>query len=99
MAEHATGVLCAPTCSGKTVMACALIARHGLPTAVVVNRAELLAQWRQRLGPFLDLGGKPIGTLAAGKDRRGHVVDVTMLQSLHRHDDQASVPQTVTATQ
>lgn len=91
MAGQATGVLCAPTGSGKTVMACALIARHGLPTAVVVNRAELLTQWRQRLGEFLDLGGKPIGTLAAGKDRRGRTVDVIMMQSLHRRDDQASM--------
>ncbi len=91
MAGHATGVLCAPTGSGKTVMGCALIARHGIPTAVVVNRAELLTQWRQRLGEFLDLGGKPIGTLAAGKDRRSRVVDVIMLQTLYRRDDQASV--------
>lgn len=92
MSEHAAGVLSAPTGSGKTVMACALIARHGLPTAVVVNRAELLAQWRQRLGEFLNLGGKPIGTLAAGQDRRSRTIDVIMLQSLHRRDDQASVP-------
>jgi superfamily II DNA or RNA helicase len=91
MSGQATGVLSAPTGSGKTVMACALIARHGLPTAVVVNRAELLAQWRQRLGEFLDLGGKPIGTLAAGRDRRSHTVDVIMMQSLYRRDDQASV--------
>lgn len=91
MSAHATGALSAPTGSGKTVMACALIARHSQPTAVVVNRAELLAQWRQRLGEFLDLGGQSVGTLAAGEDRRNGTVDVIMLQSPHRRDDQASV--------
>ncbi|MEW1914343.1 histone-like nucleoid-structuring protein Lsr2 [Kitasatospora sp. NPDC085895] len=85
MACHPTGVLVAPPGAGKTVMACALIAAHARPTAVIVNRAELLAQWRERLQAFLDLGEHTVGSLGAGKDRRGGVVDLIMLQSLaHR---------------
>ncbi|MQA97392.1 MAG: helicase [Streptosporangiales bacterium] len=86
MAAHPTGVLVAPPGTGKTVMACALIAHHALPTAVIVNRAELLAQWRERLNTFLDLGDASIGSYGAGQDRRAGVVDLTMLQSLAHRD-------------
>jgi superfamily II DNA or RNA helicase len=86
MAAHRTGVLVAPPGTGKTVIACALIARHVRPTAVIVNRAELLAQWRERLKTFLDLGNADVGSYGAGKDRRGGVVDLIMLQSLSHRD-------------
>ncbi|WP_406190228.1 DEAD/DEAH box helicase family protein [Streptomyces sp. NBC_01017] len=86
MTKHAAGTLVAPPGSGKTVMACALIAHHRTPTAVIVNRAELQAQWTERLATFLDLGEKQPGSLGAGKDRRGHAVDLIMLQTLSHRD-------------
>jgi kynureninase len=46
MKDHPTGVLVAPPGSGKTVMACALIAHHQTPTAIIVNRSELLHEWQ-----------------------------------------------------
>ncbi|WP_323188015.1 TOTE conflict system archaeo-eukaryotic primase domain-containing protein [Streptomyces sp. NBC_01264] len=86
MAAHPTGVLVAPPGAGKTVMACALIARHHTPTAVIVNRAELLDQWQQRMATFLDLGDHQVGSLGGGKDRRTHAVDLIMLQTMSHRD-------------
>lgn len=86
MAGHRVGTLVAPPGSGKTVMACALIAHHHTPTAVIVNRAELLTQWKERLTAFLDLGNGHAGSLGRGKDRRGHIVDLIMLQTLSHRD-------------
>jgi superfamily II DNA or RNA helicase len=87
MADHLTGVLVAPPGAGKTVMACALIARHRRPTAIIVNKTELLAQWADRIATFLDLpdDGEP-GTLGGGKDRRTGVVDLVMLQTIAHRD-------------
>ncbi|GAA1115437.1 DEAD/DEAH box helicase family protein [Nocardiopsis metallicus] len=86
MVQHRAGVLVAPPGSGKTVMACALIAHHRTPTAIIVNRAELLHQWQERLATFLDLQDQTVGSLGAGKDRRGHTVDLIMLQTLTHRD-------------
>ena len=84
MAVHETGVLVAPPGAGKTVMACALIARHQVPTAVVVDRKDLLEQWRDRLAAFLDLEPAAIGVIGAGKTRRTGVIDLVMLPTLAR---------------
>jgi hypothetical protein len=84
--DHATGVLVAPPGSGKTVMACALLAHHAVPTAIVVNKAELLTQWRTRLHQFLDLDATAIGHLGGGKDKRTGIVALVILPSLaHRN--------------
>lgn len=91
MKDHPTGVLVAPPGSGKTVMACALIAHHQKPTAIIVNRSELLAQWQERLAEFLDLGEGRVGSLGGGKDRRGHAVDLIMLQTLSHRDAPADL--------
>lgn len=84
--DHTSGVLVAPPGSGKTVMACALVAYRQTPTAIIVNRSELLSQWQDRLSTFLDLGEGRVGSLGAGKDRRGHTVDLIMLQTLSHRD-------------
>lgn len=86
MATHFTGVLVAPPGAGKTVMACALISRHRVPTAIIVNRAELLDQWKERLTTFLDLDGTQVGAKGQGRDKWHGAVDVIMLQSVtHRN--------------
>lgn len=86
--RHDTGVLVAPPGSGKTVVACALIAARAEPTAILVNRAELLQQWRARLTQFLSIVDGQIGQLGNGRRKRRGIIDLIMMQSVaHRKGD------------
>lgn len=93
MLEHDFGVLCAPTAFGKTVTAAAVIARRGVNTLVLVHRAELLRQWRERLQSFLTFGddgqaGKnAIGTVGGGKAKPTGRIDIALMQSLYRQGE------------
>ena len=89
--SHDDGVLVAPPGAGKTVIACALIAARATPTAILVNRAELLEQWRDRLTQFLTLHDNQIGQLGNGRRKRRGVVDLIMMQSISHRDADPSV--------
>ncbi len=84
---HDQGVLVAPPGTGKTIMACALIAERSLPTLILVHRGPLMDQWRNQLADGLGMPALEIGTLGGGKDRRTGVVDVAMIQSLRTVKD------------
>jgi hypothetical protein len=84
---HDEGILCAPTAFGKTAVAAWLIARRKVNTLVVVHRQQLLDQWQERLGMFLDLPAKSIGHIGGGKVDRTGCVDVAVIQSLYRKDE------------
>jgi superfamily II DNA or RNA helicase len=86
--DHENGVVVGPPGSGKTVVACALIARHRVPTLVVVDRQPLVEQWRERLSSHLRLDKAQIGVLASQGMSSG-VVDIAMAQSLARREDLA----------
>lgn len=78
------GILCAPTAFGKTVVAACLIAKRGVNTLVLVHRRQLMDQWRERLASFLSLPSSEIGQFGGGKSKRTGIVDVAVIQSLHR---------------
>jgi superfamily II DNA or RNA helicase len=82
--KHDEGILCAGTAFGKTVAAAYLIAARKTNTLVLVHRAQLLDQWRERLAAFLDIPIDQIGQISGGKSRRTGNIDVALIQSLHR---------------
>jgi superfamily II DNA or RNA helicase len=87
MLAHESGVLVAPPGSGKTVMACALIAQRKLPTLILAHSKPLLDQWRAQLTALLALAPKQIGQTGGGRRRLTGIVDLAMIQSIKAIDD------------
>lgn len=81
---HDIGVLSAATAFGKTVVAASIIAKRNVNTLVLVHRRELMDQWKERLGTFLDMDPKHIGVIGGGKERRTGYIDIAVIQSLNQ---------------
>ena len=81
MLAHEDGILHAPTGSGKTVMACAIIAERSVSTLVLINKTALAAQWREQISTLL---GIKAGQLGGGRVKTRGQVDIMLLQSLAR---------------
>jgi superfamily II DNA or RNA helicase len=92
MARYDYGILCAPPGSGKTVMGCALVARHRTSALILVHRALLLDQWRKEAERFLGISKrKDIGIWRGATRRLTRKLDIAMLPSLARVENYAAV--------
>lgn len=91
MMRQEVGVLCAPTAFGKTVTAAKLIASRKRSTLILVHRTELLNQWLERLNTFLELPKNSLGAMGGGKKKLTGKVDIAVMQSLARRDDQVEL--------
>ena len=87
MLAHDDGILVAPPGTGKTVIACALIAERKLPTLILAHSKPLLEQWRVQLTTLLALSSKQIGQKGGGRRKLSRIVDLAMIQSLKAIDD------------
>ncbi len=85
--SHETGVLCATTGFGKTVIGAKIISELKTNTLVIVNRNNLLDQWKERLAYFLDINKKEIGQCGASKENLNGKLDVASFQSLFKKDN------------
>ncbi|MDR1977152.1 MAG: DEAD/DEAH box helicase [Synergistaceae bacterium] len=82
-----TGILCASTAFGKTVVAAYVIAKRRVNTLVLVHRTQLLEQWVARLSTFLGVPPEAIGRVGAGKRQITGNIDVAMIQSLYTNKE------------
>lgn len=85
--SHEMGVLCATTGFGKTVIGAKIISELKTNTLVIVNRNNLLDQWKERLSYFLDINKKEIGQCGASKEILNGKLDVASFQSLFKKDN------------
>ncbi|HEY9777197.1 MAG TPA: DEAD/DEAH box helicase family protein [Planktothrix sp.] len=76
------GILSAVPGFGKTVIAAYCISKRKVNTLVLVHRQQLLDQWKDRLGSFLELPAASIGQIGGGKKKPTGIIDVATVQSL-----------------
>lgn len=77
------GIVRAPTGSGKTCMALAVLPELGQRSLVVVREKNLLNQWRERAQTELGLPARELGMVAGGKRKVGERLTIALQQSLY----------------
>jgi superfamily II DNA or RNA helicase len=85
--EVDSGVIVAPSGSGKTIIGLEIIAQRKLPALILVHRKQLLDQWIERAQSFLEIPKKDIGQYYSVKKRTGEQITIAMMQTLVRADN------------
>ena len=83
--KYENGILCAPTGFGKTVIGCKMIEERNVNTLILVNKIQLLNQWKDRIKKFLNI--ESIGEISSKKKNITNIIDVASIKSLWNHGD------------
>lgn len=83
-----SGLLEAPTGSGKTIQGLYVIAERKQPALIIVHTKELLNQWIDRIESFLNIPRDEIGVIGGGKFSIGKRITVATVQSLYKRVDE-----------
>lgn len=81
--KYDCGVIAAATAFGKTVIGAWLVSEKKVSTLIIVNRVQLLDQWKERLMTFLKVDRDSIGEIGGGKNKRTGIIDIALIQSLN----------------
>lgn len=100
--SHETGVLSAATAFGKTVVGAYLIGQRRVNTLILVHNVEIMQNWVNDLGRFLDIREEMptyytptgrvkkrsslIGTLTSQRNTLTGIIDIVMVSSLGKDD-------------
>lgn len=103
ISSYDTGVLSAATAFGKTVVGAYLISKIKVNALVLVRNTEILRNWIDDLGKFLQINEELptyktttgrirkrkslIGTISSGKNTLTGIVDIAMITSLGKGED------------
>jgi superfamily II DNA or RNA helicase len=90
MLRREFGTLCAPTGSGKTVMALYIASQRRQPTLVVVHTKELAFQWIERIHTYLGIEEGAVGLIGAGRKSIGDGISLALVQSLYKCADEVA---------
>ena len=88
MLPRTDGVLVFPTGGGKTIAMLSLVSRREQPCLVIVDKKELLYQWRDSACQFLDLEQDEVGIVGAGKFKIGDRLTIGTIQTISRRVDE-----------
>ncbi|MBR1748685.1 MAG: DEAD/DEAH box helicase [Bacilli bacterium] len=83
--KYENGILCAPTGFGKTVIGCKMIEERNVNTLILVNKIQLLNQWKDRIKKFLNI--ETIGEISSKKKNITNIIDVASIKSLWNNGD------------
>lgn len=85
--SHDIGVLSAATGFGKTVISAKIISELKTNVLIIVNRNNLLEQWKEKLSYFLGISKKEIGQIGGGKENLNGKLDIASFQSLYKREN------------